>query len=324
MKKKSLITLYSLLFSGLFLFTISCKKETKIPELFTTEISAITQTTALCGGYIQADAAKNAEITERGVCWSLSANPTSADNKTSEGTGSGSYTSTITGLTAGTVYYMRAFATNSAGTGYGNIISFTTTQAVLDYEGNVYHTVRLGTQTWMVENLQVSHFKDGSIIPFVMNASTWNGLSTAAYCHYNDDLTVAEIYGKLYNWYAVHDSRGIAPAGWHVASWAEWTALYDYLGGADLAGGKLKESGFVHWQSPNTGATNETGFTALPAGERNDAGTYMQIGQVAYWWTSTEILSGWSGFMDMTSGSTVAQSNYTGQKAGFPVRCIKD
>lgn len=140
---------------------------------------------------------------------------------------------------------------------------------VKDIDGNQYQTVKIGSQVWMKENLKVTRYRNGDPIPRVTVNSEWVDLATGAYCAcYNDEGTTAFTYGYLYNWYAVDDRRNLAPAGWHVPTDAEWQILMDYLGGEILAGGKLKETGTSHWASPNTGATNESGFTARPGGIR--------------------------------------------------------
>jgi uncharacterized protein (TIGR02145 family) len=157
---------------------------------------------------------------------------------------------------------------------------------VTDTDGNVYHTVTIGTQTWMAENLKVTKYRNGDTIPNVTDTTEWYNLSTGAYCDYENTASNSSVYGKLYNWYALADSRNIAPAGWHVASDAEWTTLTTFLGGE--VGGKLKEKGTAHWLSPNEGATNETGFTALPAGCRGSVGYFYYLGSYAYFWSSTE------------------------------------
>jgi uncharacterized protein (TIGR02145 family) len=160
--------------------------------------------------------------------------------------------------------------------------------SLTDINGNVYPTVNIGTQTWMQKNLNVSKYKNGDIITQVTNANQWAALTTGAWCWYNNDsATYAATYGKLYNWYAVNDSRGLAPNGWHVPSDGEWTTLTDYLGGAVLAGGKLKETGTTHWNSPNTGATNSSGFLGLPSGYRGSDGALVAVGQISVFGTST-------------------------------------
>jgi uncharacterized protein (TIGR02145 family) len=196
---------------------------------------------------------------------------------------------------------------------------------VSDYDGNVYNTVTIGTQVWMTENLKVTHYRNGDPIPNVNDNTAWSTLTTGAYCNYNNTSGNGSTYGLLYNWYAVADSRNIAPAGWHVPTETEWLTLINYLGDSAIAGGKLKETGTTHWTSPNTGATNETGFTALPGGYRNGfSGTFTAIGVIAYLWTSTEssTVNAWFRYLDNGSGY-ISRSTYK-KSAGFSVRCIKD
>ncbi len=196
---------------------------------------------------------------------------------------------------------------------------------VTDYDGNTYETVTIGTQTWMAENLKTTHYKDGSVIPNITNNSEWGGLSTGAYGDYNNDPANANTYGRLYNWYAAVDSRGVCPEGWHVPTDAEWTVLTDYLGGTTVAGGKLKETGTSHWNSPNTGATNESGFTALPGGYRDlSNGNYLDMGSYGYFWSSTAYNSdsAWYRYLNYYN-SNVLRYNYY-KHYGFSIRCAGD
>ena len=194
--------------------------------------------------------------------------------------------------------------------------------SVTDIDGNVYRTITIGTQTWMVENLKVTRYRNGDALPNVTNGTEWNNLTTGAYCDYENTASNSTVYGKLYNWHAVFDSRNIAPTGWHVASDAEWTTLTTFLGGEDVAGGKLKEKGTAHWLSPNYGATNETGFSALPGGNYN-GGSYNDLGSNGYWWSSTEYSSSaWNRYMNNTHGEVYRTSN--NQSVGFSVRCVRD
>ena len=163
-----------------------------------------------------------------------------------------------------------------------------------DIDGNTYQTVKIGNQWWIAENLNVTHYQNGDAIPNVTDSAAWWGLTSGAYCNYNNDAANVAVYGRLYNWYAVHDSRNIAPAGWHVPSDAEWQTLVDYLGGDPVAGGKMKEAGTTHWISPNTGATNESGFSGLPGGYRHTDGYYYDISYSASFWTFTESDSGYA------------------------------
>ncbi|MFH1121669.1 MAG: fibrobacter succinogenes major paralogous domain-containing protein [Bacteroidota bacterium] len=196
---------------------------------------------------------------------------------------------------------------------------------VMDVDGNVYHAVTIGTQTWMVENLKTTHYNDGSgeEIPNITDNFTWGGLTTPAYCWYNNDESNKATYGALYNWYAVNTGR-LCPSGWHVPSDEEWDVLFVYLGGLTVAGGKLKEAGTAHWFSPNTGADNSTGFTALPGGSHYTDGAFHLKGKYGWYWSTTESTStdAWHPYFIYNS-STVTR--IAGSKSiGFSVRCIKD
>jgi uncharacterized protein (TIGR02145 family) len=292
----------------------SCKKNNSTPPtITTTTASAITLTTATSGGNLTSDG--GATVTARGVCWSTTTGPTTAlITKTTDGNGTGTFTSSITGLTSGTTYYVKAYASNDAGTAYGDEIIFTT--SVTDIDGNTYNTVTIGTQVWMAENLKTIKFNDGTAISNVTDGAAWLGLTTPAYSWYNNDIANKDIYGALYNWYTVKTNK-LCPSGWHVPSDAEWTVLTTYLGGAS-AGGKLKETGTTHWLTPNAGATNETGFTALPGGYRYNGGTFGNIGILGDWWSSTETYTRAMHFDGADVGMLYSQG------AGFSVRCLKD
>ena len=297
------------------------------PVVSTAAVSAITRTTAECGGTVTANG--GAAVTARGVCWGSSATPTIADDATVDGAGTGSFASSITGLSAGSPYYARAYATNSVGTGYGEARSFTTmpaesTGTVADIDGNVYQTIKIGGQWWMAENLKATHYRNGDPIPNVTDNNDWWALSTGAYCEYSNSSANAAVYGRLYNWYAVSDSRNIAPAGWHVPSDAEWQTLADFLGGDDVAGGKMKEAGPAHWNAPNTGADNSSHFTALPGGNRSFDGTFYNIGIRANFWSSTEYLGtyAWSRTLTWDASDLFRYEFY--KLAGYSIRCVKD
>jgi uncharacterized protein (TIGR02145 family) len=222
---------------------------------------------------------------------------------------------------------LRAYATNSSGTVYGSQQIFTTSISVTDIDGNLYNTVQIGTQLWMLENLKVTHYNDGSSIPLVTDNSTWISLSTGAYCNYNNDENNVTTYGRMYNFYAVADNRRLCPAGWHIPSGGEWSTLIDYLGGTGVAGGKMKETGTMHWTSPNNGATNESGFTGLPGGFRDpDQGEYHDLGTSANFWSSTED-NLWCGYCAIRIVIFTDNSglNYDNNKRsyGYSVRCIQ-
>lgn len=195
---------------------------------------------------------------------------------------------------------------------------------VTDIDGNIYQTVTIGTQVWMVENLKVTHYRNGDPIPHVADDAAWGSLSTGAYCAYNNDPGQVADYGRLYNWYAVNDSRNIAPEGWHVATDAEWQTVIDYLGGLTVAGGKMKEVGILHWRSPNAGATNESGLTVLAGGYRRNDGYFVAKGNFAYIWSSTEDHSGYALFRALYYLDSQIHRYYFPDLSGFSVRCVKD
>lgn len=190
-----------------------------------------------------------------------------------------------------------------------------------DIDGNVYHAITIGTQVWLVENLKVTKYADGTAIPLVTDDKTWFNLKTPGYCWYNNDASNKNIYGALYNWHAVNTGK-LCPAGWHVPSDAEWTTLTTYLGGSSMAGGKMKEVGTTHWQSPNSGATNSSGFTATPAGYRGETGFIP--GSNALFWSSTEFDTSTAWIYYLLCDNTAAGRNNGGKYHGCSVRCLKD
>jgi uncharacterized protein (TIGR02145 family) len=297
------------------------------PIISTNTITNISSSGAVCGGNITSNGGAN--ITARGICWSTSANPTiSLTTKTVDGTGTGAFTSSITGLTANTTYYVRAYATNSVGTTYGAPQTFTTASVA------VLPSVTIGTQAWTNKNLDVACYRNGDVIPQVTDYLQWAALTTGAWCWYNNDsATYAATYGRLYNWYAVNDARGLAPQGWHIPTDAEWNKLVKYLdAGADTTctnctqstiGGAMKSTS--GWNAPNTGATNSSGFAGLPGGFRtNDVRSYY-IGSNGYWWSSTEsnTTSAWARYL-YGYNSYVGRSGDSGKFSGFSVRCVRD
>ena len=163
-------------------------------------------------------------------------------------------------------------------------------QTVTDADGNLYHTVIIGSQIWTGENLKTTTYNDGTSIPYVTDDTVWHSLMTPAYCWYNNDTSYKNTYGALYNWYAANTGK-LCPTGWHVPSSDEWRTLVNFLGGENFAGGKLKEAGFEHWKDPNTGATDSVGFTALPGGGRDGylyPAEFWSMGEYGFWWSSTE------------------------------------
>ncbi len=198
-----------------------------------------------------------------------------------------------------------------------------TSNTITDIEGNIYHTVTIGTQVWMTENLRVSLCNDGTAIRLVSNSIQWSKLRTSAYCWFNNDKSGNKnIYGALYNGFSV-DTRKLCPIGWHVPSDAEWTTLIDYLGGEIVAGGKLKETGIEHWSAPNEGATNESEFTALPGGYHNYKGIFAEMNNHGFFWSSS--LSSDNGrYRLLNNRNSIVDRNLGIKSNGFSVRCIKD
>jgi len=199
-----------------------------------------------------------------------------------------------------------------------------TSGIVKDNDGNSYKTITIGNQVWMAENLRTTKFRNGDPIPNVAVNESWSATANGAFCWYNNDAANKTIYGALYNWYAVTDSRNIAPAGWHIPSDDEWTALTNFLQGNRLAGGKLKETGFAHWLDPNSGATNASGFTALPGGLRGKDGVFKNLGFCGTWWANTEYTKSvaWYRYVDYGTSNIYSVSSY--KTSGFSIRCVKD
>lgn len=196
-----------------------------------------------------------------------------------------------------------------------------------DYDGNIYTSVVIGTQEWMVQNLKTTHYRNGAAIQAVTGSPEWKEITEGAFCNYNNDGGLVSTYGRLYNWFAVADTRNLCPAGWHVSSKADWDTLMNYLGGYLFAGGKLKEKDTLHWTSPNNGATNEKGFTALPGGTRNyNSGQFIGIGIQSYFWTTDEQ----SGDPNrayryfLTNQNESLSSDPGDKNFGCSVRCVKD
>ncbi len=197
---------------------------------------------------------------------------------------------------------------------------------VTDIDGNTYKIVKIGKQIWMTENLKVTHYRNGDEIPNITNNSEWASLSTGAYGIYNNDPANSEVYGNLYNWYAVDDTRDICPDGWHVPTGAEWTELTDYLGGTTVAGGKMKSTGTIeNRDGSNTGATNERGFTALPGGYRYySSGSYFDMGYLGYFWSSTEFNINHAWYRSLNYHSSDVYRIDNDKKSGFSVRLVRD
>lgn len=199
------------------------------------------------------------------------------------------------------------------------------TEMVTDTDGNVYHTITIGSQVWMAENLKTTRYNDGTEIPFITDtAEAWYKLHAPGYCWYNDDESAKDIIGGLYNWHAV-DTGKLCPEGWHVPSDEEWTILTDHLGGELVAGGKMKSKDTGLWLSPNTGASNSSGLTIVPAGFRGKSGFIPHaVNSNALLWSSTSFddADAWTRYL--LFDSEAAGRNNGGKYHGFSVRCLKD
>lgn len=196
-------------------------------------------------------------------------------------------------------------------------------ETVTDADNNVYHTVTIGSQVWTVENLRTTSYNDGSPVTMVSDNAAWTGLTTGAYCWYNnDEASFKGTYGALYNWYAVNSGK-LAPAGWHVPTQGDWQILIAFLGGDSVAGGRMKASGSSLWNSPNTGADNSSGFSAVPSGSHYMNGSYYLLGKYGWYWSSTESNAdeAWHVYMQYNSGAITGKAG--SKKDGFSVRLIK-
>jgi uncharacterized protein (TIGR02145 family) len=337
MKKFNQVWMLLLVILGaVILFTTGCKEDEDddnfAPNVMTAQVIKVTDNSASVEAEVITDG--GAEVTIRGLCWCTSPNPTTTNNMTESGCGTGCFSCCMKDLSPNTTYYVRAYATNSEGTAYGNDIRFTTPPLAVDIEGNKYHTVVIGGQIWMSENLRVIHYRNGAMIPVIEDNNEWVQTHHGAY---SMALNRDEVF---YNAHAVFDDRGLAPVGWHVPTDAEWKILEGEVdtrfkvGDAEWdnelergydAGGNLKASEDYIWFPPNSGATNTSGFTAVPAGWRwGNTGELATGGGQASFWTSTvfDEYKCWARciFFD----DTRVHRFYYAMTYGGSVRCVKD
>jgi len=196
---------------------------------------------------------------------------------------------------------------------------------VKDIEGNSYKTTKIGDQWWMAENLNTTKFRNGENIPYLAGSNEWTSTLSAGYCHSNNDTTLGAVYGLLYNWHAVDDGRKICPEGWHTPSNNDWSALVEFLGGNEIAGGKLKQTGIDFWNSPNTDASNESGFSALPGGVRNaNTGDFAGSGTTGSWWSASQQNIDKAGVWGLTTMNGAIATYNLDKNTGLSLRCIKD
>ncbi len=299
----------------------------ELPALLTNNVTNINGSTATCGGEVVYTGGQS--ITERGVCWKANGVPSYTDNKTSDGLSGSTFVSYLTNLQANTMYYVRAYAVSTNGIGYGTARTFTTGEGILtDADGNTYSTVTIGNQIWMAENLKTTHYNDGTPIPHLETDADWYAATNDGYCWFdNNESANKDEYGALYKWKVIPTGK-ICPIGWHVPSDTEWEELINNFGGMDYAGGSLKETGYTHWNSPNTGATNESGFSGRGAGIRYTTGTFNSFKMNAYFWSSDDSDNGFGTMLgsyyslhyvyeDVSHSSTI-------EDYGHSIRCIKD
>jgi uncharacterized protein (TIGR02145 family) len=310
-------TLFKISIVFIFILLInSCKKEKDLPPLAVTlDATDITNLTATIKGNVNASNLATEVSFEFGSTTDYGQSITAVPSQIS-GEIVTSITANVTGLKSGEKYHYRIKATNTAGTVYGEDILFSTT--VMDFEGNNYTTVKIGTQTWMVENLRSTKLNDGTLISNLTNATEWMNATSPAYRWYNNDVVNKPSYGALYNFYAMSNSK-FCPAGWHVPNDAEWQTLIGFVGDVNTASNKLKEAGTAHWNT-DFGATNESGFTALPGGYYW-AGSYYTIRYGGLWWSTNSTTTS-SSYLQLGSKCELITFNSKGY--GFSVRCIRD
>ena len=326
-----------------------------MPVVTTGSISNVTSSSATCEGsiiYKGTDA-----IIARGVCWSTNPDPIIKNDTTFNGNGTGSFTGSIINLSAGNTYYVRAYATTANGTWYGDALQITTETdtslpdpvlnpnltygTMTDIDGNTYHTITIGTQTWMAENLSVSKYRNGESIPNETDNTKWKALKTGAFCNYTNNIEANSIakFGRLYNFYAVTDTRNLAPAGWHIATESEWKTIENYLGtnlgisstiaqalGTTIDWPESTTLGAIGCLDPNTfqSINNSSGFCALPSGIRSDNGSFGYVGAFSAWWTATQNNDATSWYRSLNYYGTTLGSNTYNKHYGLSVRCVKD
>lgn len=321
MKKPIKFSFSFLTLTVLFLIGMtSCGNSGLVPVVKTVSLTSVTATSVSCRGNVTSDGGST--IKTRGVCWGTKPNPTTSNSKTTSSVGTGEYVCLLSGLITDTKYYVRAYATNSSGTSYGEEQSFTTLLA--DVDGNIYKTVTIGTQVWMAENLRTTKYRNGNLISKITDPTAWASQTTGAYCSYDNSTSNYTTYGYLYNWYAATDARFIAPTGWHIPTQAEWTTLMNYLGGASVAGPVLMDTGNSYWTGSYTGATNTSGFTALPGGclfaPTGSSYGFNNITTWGVWWSTLD--SNTNNTLLISNG--VASLNTLSKNSGCSVRCIRD
>ena len=280
-----------------------------------------------------------AGTTAYGICYGLTPNPT-IDGTFTAGANidpaTGGFSCIITSLWHNTTYYVRAYGTTAEGTFYGEPLSFSTLNQlytisgpVVDADGNTYPSVIINAKRWMQGNLNVSKYRNGDAIPEVTDMTEWDALTTGAWCYFENNTENEIVYGKLYNWYAINDPRGLAPTGWHIPTDTEWTALTTFLGGTNAAGIKMRDLGDL-WSASAVLATNQAGFSAIPGGYGYLTYTYTpadqpfnSIGDVAFWWSATAANTNAAYSLNVNLNNSVTRGSVL-KKTALSVRCVKN
>lgn len=315
-----------LFFFSLVAIMHSCIKEKPL-TVTTLPVSQISYHSATSG----VERSGGGIIFQCGVCFSTHPNPTYYD---SQGETDNYSTFYLKDLKPNTIYHVRAYVGEGNSVTYGSEIEFKTLTlepvmfnlgltygSLVDIDGNTYRTINIGSQVWMAENLRATKYQDGFNIPKIEDINTWDTDSIGAYCFYQNDNTFSSTFGCLYNFYAIANEHNLCPVGWHVSTKSEWTTLVNYLGGESLAGGKLKEIGTIHWDIPNTGANNESGFSALPGGCCYYVDGFHRLGEYGVWWNYSENTPD---HLSMSyKGSSLSQWVAL-KRMGYSVRCVKN
>ena len=318
-----------------------------VPRVETSGVHTVTEYSAIAGGVIRDDG--GSEITSYGICWDTLSNPSIEGNHKAFSDGTGPFFTSIKDLELRTIYYVKAFAINSTGLAYGNEVVFRTNDyPVTDIDGNVYPTVVIGDQVWMARNLEVTRFPDGIPIQYLPEDMWWDSLRVdeKGFCYYNNNTSNRNTYGALYSWSAAVNGldsvnpeldpiQGVCPDGWHLPSDGDWKELEMFLGMTALSadstgwrgnmGGKLKSTAWEYWLIPNKGATNETRFNALPAGDRFPKGDYFNLHYSTFFWTSSNYDReyAWARALGYYV-TTMYRGHLDLKEFGFSVRCVRD
>ena len=321
---KNIKVLYFVLFILIISLT-NCRKDYSYVFKFDVVTSSprnITTTSIIVEGITKTNEIN--DILRMGVCWDTVPSPTVADSHLDDARYTKNFRFNISGLQPGTKYYMRPYAENENAIAYGQEFSFNT--KIADIQGNTYKTVTIGNQVWMAENLNTTRYRNGDLI--YTTTLGLSGRNAPKYqWAYGNNENYAKIYGRLYTWYTVTDSRNICPVGWHLPKQSELAALKVFAGAEEVAGGKLKEAETTHWLSPNTSASNEFGFSALPGGTRMVDGAFVSLGISCYLWSSdTETYNdnAWGMGYGIYYDKSIFLWGGFYKETGKSVRCVKD